>query len=105
MKQIKNMGKPIAKVTKISKNKDGILEIEAEKIIEDKNVEQKNKIVAGLLAIFLGGLGIHKFYLNKGVSGVLYILFCWTYIPSIIGFIEGIIYLLMDEKAFNKKYN
>jgi len=69
------------------------------------DTEQKNKIVAGLLAIFLGGLGIHKFYLNKGVSGIIYILFCWTYIPSIIGFIEGIIYLLMDEKAFNKKYN
>ncbi|MHA1792887.1 MAG: NINE protein [Promethearchaeota archaeon] len=63
-----------------------------------------NKIVAGLLAIFLGGLGIHKFYLGKIGEGILYIIFCWTIIPSIIGFIEGIIYLVMSDDEFYQKY-
>ena len=66
---------------------------------------QKSKIVAGVLGICLGGIGIHKFYLGQGALGVVYILFCWTFIPAIIGFIEGIIYLTMEEDKFNEKYN
>lgn len=31
---------------------------------------KKSKITAGLLALFLGGLGIHKFYLNEGGTGI-----------------------------------
>jgi TM2 domain-containing membrane protein YozV len=65
----------------------------------------KNKVVAGLLAILLGGLGIHKFYLGKLGQGILYLLFSWTGIPSIIGFIEGIIYLVKSDEEFNRKYN
>lgn len=65
----------------------------------------KSKVAAGILAIFLGDLGIHKFYLGKGGMGVLYLLFCWTFIPGIIGFIEGIILLTMDEEKFNDTYN
>lgn len=50
-----------------------------------------NKLVYILLAIFLGGIGIHKFYSGRTGLGVLYILFCWTVIPAVIGVIEGII--------------
>jgi TM2 domain-containing membrane protein YozV len=64
----------------------------------------KSKVVAGILALFLGGIGIHKFYLGKPVQGIIYILLCWTFVPSIIAFIEGIIYLLMNEENFHKKY-
>lgn len=64
----------------------------------------KNKIVAGVLGILLGGWGVHKFYLGKIGMGILYILFCWTGIPSIIGLIEGIIYLVSDDKTFYTKY-
>lgn len=63
----------------------------------------KNKTTAGLLAIFLGGFGIHKFYLGKIGMGILYLLFCWTYIPSIVGFIEGIIYLCSNDENFQLK--
>ncbi len=64
----------------------------------------KNRYIAALLAFFLGGLGVHKFYLGKW-TGVIYLLFCWTYIPSIIALIEGILYLTKGEEAFNEKYN
>ncbi len=65
---------------------------------------EKSKIAAGILAIFLGGLGIHKFYLGKAGMGVLYLLFCWTFIPALVGFIEGIIYLTSSDEAFYYKY-
>ena len=65
----------------------------------------KNKIVAGLLGIFLGGFGIHKFYLGRVWVGILYLLFCWTGIPAIVGFIEGIIYLCTDDQSFSAKYD
>jgi TM2 domain-containing membrane protein YozV len=64
----------------------------------------RSKVAAALFALLLGGLGIHKFYLGRPLQGVLYILFCWTFIPSIIGFIEGIVYLVMDDAEFAAKY-
>jgi TM2 domain-containing membrane protein YozV len=65
----------------------------------------KNKNTAGILALLLGGLGFHKFYLGRGLQGLIYLLFFWTFIPALLGFIEGIIYLTMSEAAFNAKYN
>jgi TM2 domain-containing membrane protein YozV len=65
----------------------------------------KSKIAAGLFGILLGGLGIHKFYLGQIVWGIVYLLFCWTFIPAIIGFIEGIVYLTMTDQAFSAKYD
>ncbi len=56
-----------------------------------------NKIAYGLLAIFLGGLGIHRFYSRKFLSGIFYLLFCWTTIPGILGLIEGILALVKDS--------
>ena len=60
----------------------------------------KSRIAAGILAILLGGFGIHKFYMGKIGMGVLYLVFCWTGIPAIIGLIEGIIYLCEDDSKF-----
>lgn len=65
----------------------------------------KNKIVAALLAIFLGGIGIHKFYLGRVGWGIVYLLFSWTGIPMVLGWIEGIIYFSMSDKAFETKYS
>lgn len=63
----------------------------------------KSKIAAGILGILLGGLGVHKFYLGKIGMGILYLCFCWTYIPAVIGFIEGIIYLCSNDENFQLK--
>ncbi|QDG51131.1 NINE protein [Persicimonas caeni] len=64
----------------------------------------KSKITAAVLAFFLGWLGAHKFYLNQPGMGVLYILFMWTGIPWLIAIVEGILYLTMDDFAFQAKY-
>lgn len=64
----------------------------------------RDKVIAALFAIFLGGLGLHKFYLGKTGKGILYLLFVWTGIPSFIGFIEGITYLCSDDKKFMLKH-
>lgn len=65
---------------------------------------QKSRIAAALLAFFLGGFGVHKFYLGRIAAGFLYLIFCWTLIPSVIAFIEFIIYLTMSDEAFTEKY-
>lgn len=60
----------------------------------------KNKIVAAILAIFLGGIGIHKFYLGNIGMGIVYLIFFWTGIPALVGFIEGIVYLCSNDENF-----
>ncbi len=81
---------------------EGVVVVERQ--VESPIRKRKNNVVAGILALLFGGIGIHKFYLGKVGIGILYLLFCWTAIPSIIAFIEGIIYLV-DEDGFNQKYN
>lgn len=72
----------------------------------------KNKIVAALLAFFLGMLGIHKFYLGKTTAGII-MLACGTigwilvlpgFTIGIIAFIEFIIYLVTPDDEFERKY-
>ncbi len=72
---------------------------------EHRNVAGKSRTTAAILAFLLGGLGVHKFYLGRIGAGILYLLFCWTFIPVIIAFIEFIIYLTMTDEAFSAKYN
>ncbi|KFE41584.1 TM2 domain-containing protein [Staphylococcus agnetis] len=49
-----------------------------------------NKMPYVVLAFFLGGLGAHKFYAHKKGLGFIYLIFCWTGIPGVIGMFEGI---------------
>ncbi|MFP4445851.1 MAG: TM2 domain-containing protein [Desulfosudaceae bacterium] len=64
-----------------------------------------SKVVLILLTLFLGGLGVHKFYLGRYLQGVLYLLFCWTGIPLIIALVELILYIIASEEALNQKYS
>lgn len=60
----------------------------------------KNRTTAALLALLLGGFGGHHFYLGHTVMGVLCVFFCWTYIPTILGIIEGILLLTQSDEEF-----
>src|SRR5947209_1490863 len=64
----------------------------------------KNRIVAAVFALLLGGFGIHKFYLGRIGQGILYLIFCWTFIPTLVGFVEGIVYLTMSDQVFEARY-
>lgn len=65
----------------------------------------KDKYVAAILAFLLGAIGIHRFYLGQAGLGILYLLFCWTFIPAVAAFIDFIVFLVMSEESFDKKYN
>ena len=66
---------------------------------------QKDRWVAVLMAVFLGSFGIHKFYLNQGFWGLMYLFLCWTYVPGIVSIIEAIYYLAIGEAEFHRKYD
>ncbi|MGA2632917.1 MAG: NINE protein [Terracidiphilus sp.] len=49
---------------------------------------RRDEVVGILLALFLGGFGMHHFYLRRIGLGILYLCFSWTPIPWVLGFIE-----------------
>lgn len=65
----------------------------------------KDKNTAAILAFFVGGLGIHRFYLGQTLLGILYLLFCWTFIPLFIAVIDFFAFIFMSNNKFNLKYN
>lgn len=65
----------------------------------------KDKTTAAVLAFVIGGIGGHRFYLGETGWGLFYLFFCWTFIPAIASFIEGILFLLMNEERFHAKYS
>ena len=89
---------------------------EAKQFIESQ--QSNKKILAGVLAILLGGLGVHKFILGYRKEGflllgisllgyalscvVIGLFFCW--IPGLIALIEGIIYLTKSNEEFYNTY-
>ncbi|HEY6912648.1 MAG TPA: TM2 domain-containing protein [Myxococcales bacterium] len=75
---------------------------------------EKSKVAAGLLAIFLGCFGIHKFYLGYTKAGIIALVISIgggaitlgisAYLMAVIGLIEGIIYLTKSDQAFTATY-
>jgi TM2 domain-containing membrane protein YozV len=76
----------------------------------DKSEVSQKKLIAGILAIVIGSLGVHKFYLGMTTPGVIMLLVslltCGTLAPvmMIIGVIEGILYLTKSDEDFEKTY-
>lgn len=64
----------------------------------------EKKVVAGILAILLGGFGVHKFYLGYTKEGIIQLLLSLVCIGGIIGIIEGIIYLTKSDQEFVATY-
>ena len=68
---------------------------------------KKKKLIAGLLGIFLGAFGAHKFYLGYTKAGIIHLvvllLTCGS-VPGIVGLIEGIMYLTKSDEEFESVY-
>ena len=63
-----------------------------------------NKIAYALLAFFLGGIGVHKFYAGFVGKGMAYLLLCWTGIPGIIAFCTFIKALITQDDGQGNIY-
>ncbi len=70
----------------------------------------EKKIVAGILGILLGSLGVHKFVLGYTTEGIIMLcvtvltVFTLSPIMGLIGLIEGIIYLTKSDEDFVATY-
>ncbi len=64
------------------------------------------RVIAGVLGIVLGGLGIHRFYLGDITGGILRILITIVTcgLGSVIGLVEGILYLTKSDEEFYQIY-
>jgi len=68
------------------------------------------KILAGLLGIFLGAFGIHKFVLGYQKEGIIMLVITvatcglGSMVTSIIGLIEGIMYITKTDEEFVQTY-
>lgn len=64
------------------------------------------KIIAGICGILLGGFGVHKFILGYTTEGVIQIVitFVTCGVGSIVGLVEGIIYLTKSDEDFVRTY-
>lgn len=66
--------------------------------------KSEKKVTAGILAILLGGFGVHKFYLGYTKAGIIQLLLSLLCIGGLIGLIEGIIYLTKSDEEFDRTY-
>ena len=67
--------------------------------------QENKKILAGVLAIVLGGLGVHKFILGYSKEGIIQLLLGLACgIGAVIGLVEGIIYLTKTDEEFYQTY-
>ncbi len=74
----------------------------------------KSKVAAGLLGIFLGAFGVHKFYLGYTKPAVIMLVVSLvglvvtfgiaTWIVALVGFVEGIIYIVKSDEEFEATY-
>ena len=78
-----------------------------------REAANKDRVAAGVLGILLGGLGLHKFYLGYAKEGVIHLIiffvgmipfFLGTLAISVVGLIEGIIYIAKTQEEFEETY-
>lgn len=65
----------------------------------------RNRNTAGVLALFLGWAGIHRFYLGQTVLGIFYALLMFTGISFVLGVIDAFVFFGRSDEEFDRKYN
>ena len=63
----------------------------------------RSRIVAALLGIFLGFLGVQYFYMGRRPLGIFCVALCWTGFPAAVGFMEGLRLLVIDDAQFARE--
>ncbi|MBQ9466452.1 MAG: TM2 domain-containing protein [Muribaculaceae bacterium] len=66
----------------------------------------KSKVVAGVLALFLGGLGAHYFYCGKTKGGIIMLIVTLVLcgIPMILAFVQAIMFFVISQEEFDRKW-
>ena len=71
--------------------------------------DRKNKLVAALLAFFLGTLGLHRFYLGRIGTGILMLVLTCTIVGLVVtgiwSLVDTIRYLIMSDEEFSRRYD
>lgn len=77
----------------------------AKETFNEVTSNENKKVLAGVLAILVGGFGIHKFILGYNKEGVIQILLsALCGVGAIVALIEGIIYLTKSDEEFYNTY-
>jgi TM2 domain-containing membrane protein YozV/ribosomal protein L40E len=85
----------------------GVLQPRAKACVLPSGRSERNRIVAALMAIFLGTVGAHKFYIGDSTAGRRYIvlsLMSLGIVPGILGILDGIHYITMTDQAFAEEF-
>ena len=79
-------------------------------ITDWKAMGADKKVLAGILGIVVGAFGVHKFVLGYTTEGIIMLLITvltcgiFAIVPSVIGIVEGIIYLTKSDEEFVMTY-
>jgi len=68
------------------------------------HTQQSHRVLCGVLGIFLGYTGAHRFVLGDTDGGLIRILLTFTCVGCLVSIIEGVIYLLKTDEEFIEVY-
>ena len=94
--------------------RSGSVSAQARQMYAAEALRQKDHVAAGLLAIFLGMFGVHKFYLGcnqagfimlaVSIIGGIFTLGLAAMVIEVIAIIEGVTYLTKSQTEFDRQY-
>ena len=99
-----------AVLTPVSTGYQPLQSVNPHALTDWKTLGADKKLVAGILAILVGSLGVHKFILGYTTEGVIMLLVtvltCGIagLVMMVVGIVEGIMYLTKSDEDFVRTY-